>query len=76
MLKHNGWKDSVYYIDNEQVILVFRYDYHKIITYSAYVKYKDDLSKAVNITGVDPELMKLKCLIKAKELGWNINKVF
>lgn len=79
-MKKEGWyKDAIYtyYLDNYPIIIILDNTYHGMPSFSAMIKSYGGSDKyvGVNVSDTNIEILKLKAVLKAKELGWNIKKI-
>ena len=77
----DGWDNSgvmiTYYLNGCPIIYILDNTYHGIVSYSAIIASygNSDKNSHVNVNDSDIDIVKLKAVLKAKELGWNVKEV-
>lgn len=64
-----------YELNNKKIIILRRMKFYDSVWWLSSIKNKDDLNKNKTLESKSLEVLKLKSLIVASNLGWGINKI-
>ena len=79
MIKQGWHKDAMYtfYLDGYPIIMILDNTYHGIKSFSAVIKSYGGSDKyaGIHVSDCDLNVLMLKSVLKAREIGWDIKQL-